>query len=146
MSNLTDSFIQAFDIISQSNITNTDKTITISAIVKEVIDSSAGIYTVEYLNNTFKAFSSGNKYIEGDKVYVIIPNGNFSEAKFIIGSANPVADTSSSIVISDKYIYLSSDLFKPEKEEYALCSYKNEVIEISDFLTVSFVEILLTYV
>lgn len=65
----------------------------IKGTIREIIDLGAGRYKLEYLENTFEVFSNNADYGVGDNVYVAVPNGDFSETKYIVGLVDPEATT-----------------------------------------------------
>lgn len=75
---------QAIDIIVKKAISNLPFNITLTCYVEKEIEAGQK-YLVKSLNETFKALSNGTKYEKGDKVYVLIPNNDYTKTKMIIG-------------------------------------------------------------
>lgn len=84
--NISDSILEAIDIVIQQRLQqlNFDNT-----IVCTVIDSSKreeGEYTVEYQDSIrLTAYSENKTYSNASKVYVLVPEGDWSKQKTILG-------------------------------------------------------------
>ena len=117
-------------------------------------DPILGSYTVEYQMNKFTAFASANletPFSAGSGVYVIVPNGDFTKTKYILGASTPgkaAAAISDNIYDADTFVNISDNMLNPSST-YALQSYKTtqaegsreEVdIDLATTLTSSFVE------
>lgn len=117
-------------------------------------DPILGSYTVEYQMNKFTAFASANletPFSAGSGVYVIVPNGDFTKTKYILGASVPgkaAAAISDNIYGADTFVNISDNMLDPSST-YALQSYKTtqaegsreEVnIDLATTLTSSFVE------
>lgn len=84
-------FFDAVNNIAGRKVSSTPIDLTVNAKVKMVYNVDTGEYKVEYQGNTFSAFSQNPTivYSKGERVYVLVPQGNFSEKKIILGrSAN----------------------------------------------------------
>ena len=85
----------AIQTIAESNAQSKEATLTIEAEIVDVIDEGLGTYIVNYLGNKFEASTSHNEitYSVGDRVYVIVPNGNFDKNKIILSPVVPGTST-----------------------------------------------------
>lgn len=100
---LQEAILKALDAVvtQRNNDLKLDKTIT--AIVKKNVGVRHGkpVYQVEYTGGILEAVcqSSEDIYIPQTSVYVLVPEGNFSKEKIIIGRASSiVTDRTASIV------------------------------------------------
>lgn len=133
MSSLQECLIEAMNTVSTSNIANQATTITIECEILDVIDLGVGLYSVKYLGNIFKVYSNNINYIynKGDKVYVLVPNGNFGKEKFIIGSVYPsIINYVDPITNEKQYRIIEDNLFERvsdgASEIINLCTYHSE--------------------
>ena len=84
--NISDSILEAIDIVIQQRLQqlNFDNT-----IVCTVVDNSKreeGEYTVEYQDSVrLTAYSENKTYLNDSKVYVLVPEGDWSKQKTILG-------------------------------------------------------------
>ena len=87
MNNIQESIFQAIDVITEKRISEIKFDKTIDCIVTSDANSDKGEYEVKYQDIVFTAYSSNNtvKYKIDDNVYVLIPQGDFSVKKNIIG-------------------------------------------------------------
>ena len=83
---ITDSLIEAMKIMS-----NDDKENAYKCTIIRSIDSMTGEYELDYMSNKIRAYSmdSSKTYSPGDLVFVIAPQGDFNDVKYILGWANP---------------------------------------------------------
>lgn len=75
---------QAIDVIVKKAISNLPFNITLTCYIEKEIEVGQK-YLVKSLNETFKVLSNGTKYEIGDKVYVLVPNNDYTKTKIIIG-------------------------------------------------------------
>ena len=88
MSTLQESILDAINVLAENSIRNAPGTITIDCVVSKIVNPGLGEYEVTYLGNTLSVYAS-NPNIEfniGDKVYVLVPEGDFSKQKIIISA------------------------------------------------------------
>lgn len=121
-----------FDTMKQfSNYTKNTSTfpVTIECAIESVKDAGAGIYTVDYLGSDIDCYSTnGMSYLVGDKVYILVPDGDFSKNKIILGLIDTREKQNFSKVEDNIYNYRVSDnLFKNKTASWTnpieLCSY-----------------------
>lgn len=84
----TSNLIQAFDIVAGSKIQALKFDKTIIGTITEVINSSTGEYRAEYEAGIFKVYAEDPSivYEKGQSVYIKIPEGDYSNKKFIEGT------------------------------------------------------------
>lgn len=127
MSTLQESILDAINVLAENSIRNAPGTITIDCIVSKIVNPGLGEYEVNYLGNTLSVYAS-NPNIEfniGDKVYVLVPEGDFSKQKIIISASTPSTITYDASELNN-YMQVSDNLLI-DKGEINLCTYKNEV-------------------
>lgn len=88
-SNLVENFFGAINTISQANVNAAQRDVTIDAEIQSVVNIDIGEYKVSYQGNIFSATAADSTvtYQKGDKVYVLVPGGDYSKKKIILGSS-----------------------------------------------------------
>lgn len=134
MSTLSEKLLESMELISNAAIERTSKDLTVECLIESIVDSKNGIYNVKYLSNTLSVTASNPslKYNIDDKVYVLIPEGNMNNPKFIIGLVS--SQKGESHVDEDyqiDYIQITDNLFTSLSEGIELCSYKTETIDLN---------------
>lgn len=109
MSNVADKWIQSFLNLTNQQIqaARQDKTIIAKIIAIENIDT--GKYRVEYQGNTFFVFSNNLEvtYKVGEQVYVLVPQGDFSAQKLIVGRTSTTSSKDKEDALNNFYIDVS---------------------------------------
>lgn len=159
MANLQDVVLEAVDTIVSNRIEQiaTDKTVT--ATVAGCTNSLTGEYLVSYNGGKLKAYAQeGNTYTQGQSVYVLIPEGDFTKKKNIVGVAqaaeddNNISFVSSAIsnynligrnCLSDKNKITPAGLRSYKKEDYKVLYKKDEDVSGSKpkFLSIDIQEL-----
>lgn len=90
MSKLIEDFFDAVNTISQGNVDAAKNDATIDAEIKSVVNVDIGQYKVSYQGNVFDAYSADplSVYKTGEQVYVLVPQGDFSKRKVILGRSD----------------------------------------------------------
>ena len=90
MNNYEDNILEAIETIVGSSIAKSNYDRTIQATIIKIVDKSLGQYNVKYQDSYFDAFSVDTtiKYVEGTNVYVLVPNGDMSKDKTILGAVD----------------------------------------------------------
>ena len=135
MSTLSEKLLESMELISNAAIERTSKDLTVECLIESIVDSKNGIYNVKYLNNILSVTASNPnlKYNIDDKVYILIPEGNMNNPKFIIGLVS--SQKGESHVDEDyqtDYIQITDNLFTSLSEGIELCSYKTETIDLNN--------------
>lgn len=109
---LQQSLLDSMQLLSQNAVTHDNSVKSIKATIVKTIDEGLNTYTVSYGGNQFEATASstGVKYQTGDIVYVLIPDGDFSQKKLIIGAVAARATMYSSINQNNSYRKISDNL------------------------------------
>ena len=88
---VSDALLKAMSIVANQATSNQNADISIKAIIKSRVDSSTGQYLATYNGGDITIFdiaASTNIYSPGTQVYVLVPEGNFSNKKYIIGAVD----------------------------------------------------------
>ena len=91
MADLTTSVLKAISIIADKSIEEVSSNKTIKATIKKVISTSEGKYLVNYNNGDFYVYTQpGNTsiYEIGEQIYVLIPEGDMGQKKFVLDRVN----------------------------------------------------------
>ena len=90
MNNYEDNILKAIETIVDSSIAKTDYDRTIQATIIKIIDKALGQYNVKYQDSYFDAFTADTavEYLEGTNVYILVPNGDMSKDKTILGAVD----------------------------------------------------------
>ena len=124
-SNIQNSLFEAMKIFSESAAANSGATLTIDCAITSVNDEAAGVYSVEYLGSTFEVHANSNAtYSVGDSVYVLVPNGDFTKEKIILGLISASASAYTNNIENGKNYYeVSDNLVDNSSETIKLSSY-----------------------
>lgn len=126
-STIQDAVLQAIDIISKQNIANAGYDKTIQATIIDCVDATIGKYKVQYQDSIFYAYTTNTNttYTKKSNVYILIPNGDMSKEKTIIGSVNRIGTNYISVLETDElYNIQGKNLIKNGDVGWELCSYR----------------------
>lgn len=108
----------SMDLLAKRNIAATPADLTIDATVTAIANVDTGEYKVAYDGGLFSAYSTDPTivYKQGDKVYVLVPQGNFSNKKIILGYAayNNNVDYGQRQDMTNQYIPIGPNWLSPE--------------------------------
>lgn len=131
MANIQEAILQAVDTVVNNRVAQiaTDKTVT--ATVAGCTNSLTGEYLVSYNGGKLKAFAQeGATYSQGQAVYVLIPEGDFTKQKNIIGVAQAAEDDNNISFVSSaisNYNLIGKNVLDDSKvTPVGLRSYKKE--------------------
>ena len=87
---IQNSFLEAVGIISEEIAKRTNnKALELACIVGEQKDYATGEYIVKFQDSKMNAYALHREaYEPGDEVYILIPEGDFSKTKYIVGYVN----------------------------------------------------------
>ena len=106
MANLGEQVLDSIEIIAQA--VNQDKDVTIQATILSEINTEKGIYLIECAKGRWYATASSQdpRYKKGTAVMVLIPNGDYSGDKLIIGAVGGITKAAAPTYIpeSDRFI------------------------------------------
>lgn len=82
-----EAFYDAINSIAKRQVQSTPADLTIDAEIANIYNVDIGEYKVEYQGNIFSAFSTDPTvvYKKGEKVYILVPQGDYSNKKVILG-------------------------------------------------------------
>ena len=99
--NLQSSLLQAIDYLVNNRIDKISRDTTITATIKKVSNSLTGEYQVNYNGGFLMAYAQeGASYSENESVYVLVPEGDFSKRKLIVGKASKVTSDNNITAVS----------------------------------------------
>ena len=88
MSDIGKSLISAMQQIVDKTIERTPTDVTITATIKRLVEAARNKYEISYGGGIAYAYSdNGTSYIEGQAVYVLVPQGDYTNKKIILGKA-----------------------------------------------------------
>ena len=87
MNNLQESILDAMKVFVKDSTAKLNFPLTLECEIVKCTDENKGEYEVNYLDNHFLAYCQykGYKYNVGEIVYVLVPKGDFSKIKIILG-------------------------------------------------------------
>lgn len=92
-SDLQGSLLQAIDYLVNNRIDKINKDVTITCTIKKCNNSLTQEYQVNYNGGFLNAYAQeGVSYSENQEVFVLVPEGNFTKRKLIIGKASQVTE------------------------------------------------------
>lgn len=128
---LTDALLKAFDKVVEQRQIESKSTSVIEGTIENIINQSQGIYKIKYLNNYFEASASNKDYIYniGDRVYIIVPDGDMEKTKIILA---PIATKNvriENVTQDNLYIPYGDNLLFlnfTEESPCGLCSFRDD--------------------
>lgn len=92
-SDLQGSLLQAIDYLVNNRIDKINKDVTITCTIKKCNNSLTQEYQVNYNGGFLNAYAQeGASYSENQEVFVLVPEGDFTKRKMIIGKASQVTE------------------------------------------------------
>ena len=124
---ISNKLIETMQIIAESSAKKVDAALVVEAEICAVADAGKGVYKAKYLGNilTVSASEPSVVYNVGDLVNVVIPNGDFSKTKTILGLVDPAT---APYISSEPTSYrkVSENLIEPlYNEEIEISTWKN---------------------
>ena len=125
-----DALLQSISILAEQAVKKAGYDKTIRATVIKCVDPTIEQYKVRYQDSYYYAYGNGAgvNYPAGANVYILVPKGDMSQLKTILGTVqklginyvNPIAE-------ENKYEETGNNVVKTLSEgEFGLCSYKTE--------------------
>ena len=125
-----DALLQSISILAEQAVKKAGYDKTIRATVIKCVDPTIEQYKVRYQDSYYYAYGNGAgvNYPAGANVYILVPKGDMSQLKTILGTVqklginyvNPIAE-------ENKYEQTGNNVVKTLSEgEFGLCSYKTE--------------------
>lgn len=129
VTDIQQSLLDAMAKVGQGSVEKANYAYTVKGTIVSLEDPSVNLYKISYGSNTFNAYASaGMVFDEGDLVYILVPDGDFSQEKMILGSTAPRAD-----------MYVSNDhageLYIPKTENLIGINADDNLIKLSTYTT-----------
>lgn len=130
-----EAFYDAINNISKQQVDSTPKDLTINAEIVNLYNVDTGEYKVEYQSNTFSAFSSDPTitYSLGEHVFVLVPKGDFSQRKIILGRAVGEISDSQAQDLTNFFIDQGPNWVSGEEGTYSMDHTPLQICAISKF-------------
>lgn len=117
-----EAFYDMINGIAKRQVQATPMDLTIDAKIAKLYNVDIGEYKVEYQGNIFSAFSADPTvaYNVGERVYVLVPQGDFSTKKVILGYSKYESNVSDSdrIDLQNQYIVQGPNWYEVDGENY----------------------------
>ena len=135
MNNIENSICDAIDILVKQAINSANFDKTIQATIITCSEPSTGEYLVKYQDSKFYAYASNPDitYNSGALVHLLIPEGDFSNHKTIIGAVkNLGANYNSQITQEDQYNEIGNNCVDISENfsGLSLCSYESPEMQV----------------
>ena len=127
--NLEDVILQAVDIVASKKIASAGFDKTIQATIVSCVDATIGKYKIKYQDSFWYAYSNDSNisYTNGSNVYILIPNGDMSKDKTILGATKKLGINYITVAEGDqKYAPIGTNVITTGAE-WGLCSYEDNV-------------------
>ena len=134
-----ENILQATSILTQQAIKNANFDKTIQAVIIQCTDPTIGKYKVQYQDGYWYAYSGSTQvsYSSGSSVYILVPNGDMSKDKTILGTTKKLGINYINVISQrQNYIPVGCNVIT-ENVQYNLCSFQDEVITLYDISAVS---------
>ena len=121
--------LSAMSIIANRAVETAGYDKTIKATIVQCQDATIERYKVQYQDGYWTAYGNGAgvSYTKGTPVYILIPNGDMSQRKTILGSVKQLGINYINIPTQEnKYSENGNNILTKQKSKYELCSYKTE--------------------
>lgn len=129
MASLEEQVCDAIEILANNSVTNAEYDKTIQATILRCEDKSVGKYLVKYQDSKFYAYSTGVDvtYPVDTLVYILVPNGDFSKDKTIIGSTvKSGSNYVTTLEDAAKYNLIGENVFTNADYAFNMSSYVSE--------------------
>lgn len=113
---IKDSLLKAIQTVVDNSVSNIVADVTITATIKRLDSAASNRYLITYAGGEAYAYSeNGLGYSANDLVYVLVPEGNYTNKKIILSKAKSNTDevTSDDLsAIANNYNIIGTNLFK----------------------------------
>ena len=129
---LSDTLLEAMQIISNNNISKTDYGTTIQGNIVECKDPSIGRYLVKYQDSLMEAYSTSPnvQYPKNTTVYLFATNGRLGDLKIILGSTKQLGSNYIEEYMGQEYYDTSNNFIEDNDYVIELCSYQTKEQDI----------------
>ncbi|MCC8173199.1 MAG: hypothetical protein LIO65_02045, partial [Odoribacter sp.] len=148
MNSIESAICESISLIVDKAISEAGYDKTIQGTIAGTVDSTIGSYRVSYQDSTFLAYSTSTDvtYTTGSTVYVLIPSGDFSNDKTILGTVKKLginyvstAEGQEAYDINGVSVVTSTDTFELSSyypETYAKVLYSKDNDEEDNLITI----------
>lgn len=128
----SDSLLQAMSIIANRAVSNANFNKTIQAVIVECKDATIEKYRVRYQDGFWEAYGNGSgvTYLPGTSVYILVPNGDMTQPKTIIGTVEKLGINYINTISEQDQYYQTGNNTLNNLQQLQLCSYQTKTIEI----------------
>lgn len=132
MSKMVDELFDSIAVIAETIYDKSPKDITIEGTIIKVVDVTIGKYQISYQDTTFYAYSLdvAITYALNDKVYILVPQGNYSNRKLIQGISKAYSSTEQANRLGYYYVPQSINYADPIESPYGKYTVSNDKGEI----------------
>lgn len=127
MANLSNTILDAIEIMADKKVSAAGYDRTIQATIVSQMNAAKGEYVIRYQGNKFYAYSTDleKTYRKGATVFVLVPENDFTKVKTILGVAGNVDEYEGQYLAEEmKYEETSPDcIIDNESAPIRLCSY-----------------------
>lgn len=125
--NIQQQFCDAVQLLTERAISQAKFDRTVQAVVQECLDETNGHYKVKYQNSVYHVTADTSaKYKKGSSVYILIPDGDFSKSKKIIGTVDGLGSDLVSLVEGDNMYERIGTNIVNTPGEFSISSFKSE--------------------
>ena len=124
--------LDAIEQIVDSKIVNAGYDKTIQATIIKCEDATIGKYKISYQNSVFYAYANSSEvnYADGADVYILIPNGDMSRDKTILGSTKKLGKDYATTAIGEDAFEIVGTNCIDSHATFELCSYETTLAKI----------------
>lgn len=126
MSQIEQTICEAVDILVNRAISQAQFDKTIKGLIVSLVDSVSGKYKVRYQGDLLYAYAgtADMEFKVGDEVYILVPQGDFSGDKTILGTTRKLGESVGETVLpeNERYETIGNNVL-PETNEFRVCSY-----------------------
>lgn len=126
---ITQDLLQAISIVAQQAVNKASYDKTIQATIISCVDATIGKYKVKYQDGYWYAYSISTdvSYSVGTTVYVLVPGGDMSKEKTILGTAKKLGINYVNVLAgSQGYSKIGGNTIVSTEEVHNFCSYESQ--------------------
>lgn len=131
----SNNLLEAMSIIADRAVATANYDKTVQATIVECRDATIGKYKVRYQDGFWQAYENNTNvtYTPGTSVYILIPNGDMSQHKTILGTVKKLGiNYINTIEEENRYAENGNNMLSMENQSFQLHSYRTQVIKIYD--------------
>lgn len=132
MNSIENQVCEAIEIIAERIVSQAQYDKTIQGTVVECVDQTIGKFKIKYQDSVFYAYSNNSDvtYSNGSTVYILVPNGDMSKDKTILGSTSKLGIDYVSTIENDAAYEINGNNCIITTDSFELCSYTNSYTKI----------------